>query len=886
MRAKGGIALKEIHSAREYFDRKFEKLAKGACLVVVLDPDGFLKLEDEYIDPTGRSWLVLEYYENDLAFRRIYNRLDPDIAKLIRITYPQYKKMEKINLSYILDVVERADDVIDLSLTSILKELTPKETWPIEIKKFSSEIGSNFDRFIGLYRELRKELPQGAPLNLNLVKALVLATRNQSLAIRDLLFRELDPIAVLTRYLRTVWQSKLNDEDLNLLREIVKTGCLIDISSIVPWIEENAASLATFLYLLGIFKRYGVANPIIQLKGLGILDFDPEKLRKEQVEKILEMIESDSTLKLKIPEIAEEKIASKDVKRIIDCIGVESKVEIANNILKEISPLMILALAESYLRLIGEEKELSIDDLHWAKNLRHELLAGKLHTQYSSKAIELLYLFQELAFIVDILLKPIEVTRDLARLIDWYKESGAYALEIELARLKNRFQKIEKEYRKLWKEKIEKLEEKIRRYLEQADLHLANVIESNFPAYISSPRLNINILREMIITKNIRPSETRKLWILIFDGMRLDTWEKIVKPILASKFEIIEERLYLCALPSITDIARVSILAGDIPSQWQDITGRPTSDHNILAARLFSLTQRDAEEKLQIISAAETDIGQKRLEEKPYNVLIYNLSDDWIHTFRDELWELNETIKGKIERGILADIEARISENDYIVLTSDHGFIELDQKDEIRVHWKTDPLKLREGKNPVNFRFLENIEHRNGVKIQYRKGEFYTVAKGRKWFGRERGKFQRYTHGGITFAETVVPGVVLKKMIIPVIELELELPKIIEVIEDKEIEVIIGIKNNGNKEGEFNLIINVNTGEKQEFKDKVKPKHMERISFQFKPTLKTKSAEVELTYLEASGRLRKEERIIPVKVIPRKDKVELDLTALDKFDNI
>ncbi len=880
--------MKEIHSAREYFDRKFEKLAKGACLVVVLDPDGFLKLEDEYIDSTGRSWLVLEYYENDLAFRRIYNRLDPDIAKVIRITYPKYKKMEKINLSYILDVIERADDVIDLRLTSILKELTPKETWPIEIAKFSSEIGNNFDRFIGLYRELRKELPQGAPLNLNLVKALVLATRNHSLAIRDLLFRELDPIAVLAHYLRIVWQNRLNDEDISLLREIVKTGCLIDINTILPWIEEDAVNLATFLYLLGIFKRYGVANPIIQLKGLGILDFDPEKLRKEQVDKILEMIESDSTLRLKIPNIAEEKIASKDVKRIVDCLDVKSKSEIANYILKEVSPLMIFALSELYLRLIGEGKELLIDELYWAKNLRaHELLTGKLQTQYSSKAIELLYLFQELAFIVDTLRKPIELTRDLARLVDWYKESGAYALEIELAKLKKRISIMEKDYRKLWKEKIDKLQEDIRRYLDQADLHLANVIESNFPAYISSPRLSTNILREMIITKNIRPYETRKLWILIFDGMRLDTWERIVKPILASNFEVVEERLYLCVLPSITDIARVAIMAGDIPSQWQDTTGRPTSDHNILAARLFGLTQGDAEEKLQIIPAAETDIGQKRLEEKSYNVLIYNLSDDWIHSFRDELWELNETIKGKIERGILADIEARVSENDYIVLTSDHGFIELDQKNEIKVHWKADPLKLgREQKNPVNFRFLENIEHRDGVKIQYRKGEFYTVAKGRKWFGREKGKFQRYTHGGITFAETVVPGVVLKKMIIPIIEFELEAPKIIEAIEDRESQVIIGIKNNGNKEGEFNLIINLNTGEKQEFKNMVKPTQVESISFQFKPTLKTKSAEIELTYLEASGRLRKEGRIIPIKVIPRKDKVELDLTALDKFDNI
>ena len=42
-----------------------------------------------------------------------------------------------------------------------------------------------------------------------------------------------------------------------------------------------------------------------------------------------------------------------------------------------------------------------------------------------------------------------------------------------------------------------------------------------------------------------------RVWVLLFDGMRFDTWETVVQPILAEHFAI-EGQPCFCVLPSYT----------------------------------------------------------------------------------------------------------------------------------------------------------------------------------------------------------------------------------------------------------------------------------------------------------------------------------------------
>ncbi|MFQ5834588.1 MAG: PglZ domain-containing protein, partial [bacterium] len=656
----------------EYFEGIIVDSAASANLLV-LDPKGYLDLRQEYKDQTGKVWRVYRYYENDLAFRRDYRERpsDLDFASIVWVTLPEGKK--KIDLSFISDVISRADRMIDLGIESVLSKLFPKETWPDNISVFEKQIGRNLSHFSSHYRELRNRIRPPIPLNKNHIEAIILACRNPSLPMNEIIFEETEPIAMVQRYLKIVGQHNLEEQEIRLLKTLVLESCKVDTKQIIPWIIEKHYEIATLLYSYMILKRYEVSNPITLLKGLGMLGFDPEEIGS-QLDKVTDLLKEDNLLFENVIKIAEREVSERDMDTLINKLPFEKNKEIAHAILQESSPLLVLRLVVHLLNRLISDKSLNRESFSWAKGLHlHPIFqSGAPMTNFTTSAQEMLSFLKEIAFVQEIVRISFKPKREIASLLDWYEKTQAYRLELALARA-NRHLKIvsDQNLKNSLAQWLETLKGEIFGFLENVDLNLADLIAKDMKGYLCHPRLSINILRDFILKKGIRPSDKSRIWILVFDGMRLDTWNEVIKPILSSKFEISEEKLYLCPLPSYTDIARISLLAGDLPSTWKDYQGDWTSDHNILASRLLGLSRQEGKRNLRIITASETDYAQRRLdfELRPYNVLIYNLSDDWIHDYRDDVWELNQEIKGKLERNILFDLEGRISDDDYILGT-------------------------------------------------------------------------------------------------------------------------------------------------------------------------------------------------------------------------
>ncbi len=254
------------------------------------------------------------------------------------------------------------------------------------------------------------------------------------------------------------------------------------------------------------------------------------------------------------------------------------------------------------------------------------------------------------------------------------------------------------------------------------------------------------------------------------------------------------------------------------------------------------------------------------------------MSDDWIHAFRDDVWELNQTIKGKLERSILQDLESRIGEDDYVVITSDHGFIELERDKEIKID---EPEQ-----SAIVYRYLDNIERPEGVKIQYEDG-FFTVAKGRNWFGRLKGRFNRYSHGGISLDEMVVPGVVLKKLVRPVVKITMRLPKeTIEVDEDEPSKIRLVIENAGNKRARFTLFMQLDSGEEKKYAEELAPQKCKECFLDFIPSLRTRNLHLFLVYEDEEGKEVRESKRLSIKVVERKDKIKIDTSALDRLEEL
>jgi len=99
------------------------------------------------------------------------------------------------------------------------------------------------------------------------------------------------------------------------------------------------------------------------------------------------------------------------------------------------------------------------------------------------------------------------------------------------------------------------------------------------------------------------------VWILVFDGMRWDSWEEVVLPALMQDFEVADEgKPYFSLLPSFTAIARTGLLAASTPSGWRGVNGRHTSNEAILVARLFDLDLAERDRWLRIELSGEGSI--------------------------------------------------------------------------------------------------------------------------------------------------------------------------------------------------------------------------------------------------------------------------------------
>ena len=71
------------------------------------------------------------------------------------------------------------------------------------------------------------------------------------------------------------------------------------------------------------------------------------------------------------------------------------------------------------------------------------------------------------------------------------------------------------------------------------------------------------------------------------DGMRYDTWEAVIRPLLTEHFQVVSglDRAYFSLLPSKTISRARGLLAAATGKDWKHYSGYPTKDERVLAAR-------------------------------------------------------------------------------------------------------------------------------------------------------------------------------------------------------------------------------------------------------------------------------------------------------------
>jgi hypothetical protein len=885
--------------------RRLAALAQAARLAVVLDPFGDLAL-GATVEVEDRTWHVSHYDGNDLAFRQSYR---PGERDLIWVTCPPGWAREtppRIELGSLMDVWRRVETFVDASLPGVLRQLVRHETWPDEsVWAHAAILGQNLPAVVSGVRTLRRYLPHGAPLDAHAIRALALHCLQPNLPIQRFLFSHDTPAAVLDAYARLLWEAPWGETGMSLLQSQAREAPRLDLGSAAAWLEAPPESLTVYLYLRRLLARYRVRGIANQLRGLGLLDFDPEPL-EPWAESVLSHWETQPGWRQQIVVQAEERLQSDDLDRIVAILSLESPEAAFEALARAETPAVLYALGVHAFQVAHETKKLTRFTAHWAQQ-RPLALADLPRTSFAERALVLGSLFDELATINRLRRQALPDQSDLARLLDWYVEGGVYDLEYAHARAHRQALRLpDDELQKAVRRYLDYLQAKVRVYLEEADQALAKQIAGDWSGFLGHPRLSTNVLWDTVKKRRLTPTPEACLWIVVFDGMRWDTWARHVKPRLLERFEFVApEKAYLCLLPSWTGVARTGLLAGKPPAGWRSYEGHYTTDQEQLVSQLVGLPQRTRGRLLRFYSGMESDrqYGQFSPNERlPYNVLIYNLSDDNLHSQRGNLIALNETVDRLLD-DVFQVLDNLVRDGDTVVVSSDHGFVELVEGDEAIIADDERWQRYREGSaHPVHYRYILGYDLPGNVDGAYQVEypgvrDRYTVAVGRRWFKRAdwRGGTDRYAHGGLSFAEMAVPGAVLRRITAPRIELVIETdPGALRLEEGQVATLIARTINQGNVRASGRLEVQADTaaeavsyavdlgpGEKQEYPYPVEAIYHQRSDGTVEAT---RQVTLKLSYTDLAEKAQVRRKKATVEVQPRRDKVEIDFGGLDDLE--
>ena len=290
--------------------------------------------------------------------------------------------------------------------------------------------------------------------------------------------------------------------------------------------------------------------------------------------------------------------------------------------------------------------------------------------------------------------------------------------------------------------------------------------------------------------------------------------------------------------------------------------------------------------------------------------MIYPISDE-CHAFHGDLATFNNKIRQDILgdhttgiRGVLDDLLLRLRPGDLVFATSDHGFIELYPDAAVVVSQADLAANKATFADAIFYRYSKRFEPSvmSGAAAVEAGSELHYLCVGRQWLKREGvGTTVRYSHGGLSLSEVVIPAIRLQRVTEKVAAIELKgLPNVISVDEDQDVDFAFSVRNKGNVDSSYELVIRTNLGDQlllssndlapaasQQLKCAVHGAYRANASGDIDPTGTVKAVEIRLRYRDDAGKWRDVAdgvANIPVKVHAKKTKLGTD--ALAGFDEV
>lgn len=849
----------------QYLEQRLGELDKASGLALALDPERRLKLavNSEFIDASGKRWRMVRYRNDDLTLRR---NLMSDSPQLIWAQPPITPADAMIDLSYLPDLVTRLanEQVIDLSLHGVLQTLVPEETFPKpSVDKYAAYFADRLPDLIGELKELRAHSRFKPPLSREHIQALALCCSHPNLQAGNLLFSETDLQSALVHYLFLIIESKLAEDEANLLRELARQSPLSanELKRLEVWLQPDPEDLLRTIYLRWIAHVTGLAENVQgQVFSTGLCECDPRELEREW-EIVCHWLQRNEQERTQLFVRVEEQLRLEQLEQI-DALLPHNMSFTSREQLQQFPPAALWRLVVKTSAHIVEAQSEAVTSFD---------LPATPFADIARNGLQLLELCIQTQRRTEMPKNDI----NLRELLNAYISTEIYTLELHVAWALNLVRQLpDANLQERMGRYLAQLEQRVRDQLHMWDTRLAALLKTDYEGYRRGGLCSIHAIGDLLPERGRMPKDAA-LWLLVFDGMRMDTWQKTVLPILREAFAVEQTETYLCMLPSYTTIARRALLAGVVSEDWRDWNGKPTDKEDTLLAVNLELDKETARRNLQTIVPAEgVALATNR---KPINLVIYKLSDNWIHKFDQDLVALNDEIERRLKNQILPVLRNAVKPQDTVLILSDHGFVELHPENKLDVAVGDESDTER---SDVEFRVTFGKQVEGAFPLKFSDGSEASLAIGKTWFLRPKGHRKRYAHGGVSFAEMVVPAARLRVKQIEECRLQLIAPDQLTLVEETITPVMLTLRNVGTVSVTYTVTLMCNLLDLPVKPDHIPPAHLEAgesrpIALQVTAKNGLSVLRVQVAYYRGDHHPQPLRRNIPVKVEARTDQIKL-----------
>jgi len=342
------------------------------------------------------------------------------------------------------------------------------------------------------------------------------------------------------------------------------------------------------------------------------------------------------------------------------------------------------------------------------------------------------------------------------------------------------------------------LGEQIQWQLDKVNARFQEIVFARYANWVKQDdevRLTAQFLRRVL--KPHWDPQKEKAAVLIFDGMRYDIWDEMLRPLVAERMEIVQDYAASSILPSETHLTRKALSAGTFPDEFDDGAAESALLQQGLK-RVFNLNV-----PVEVLNPEGSGTGETvRYRAGNLDWYIFELCDKELHKITYKTLQDGRNVPSRplsfiYDQHIKNIIDTEVSKilhglapGTKVFITADHGFGKIAREPLfVQAEWLNEPddckylnARLRETLNDagVSGKIKNSAWEFSVAKLRLPAEEDTTDKQRRQVIHKEYASvifpktgfaFKRpnanfnpdaYSHGGISIQELVIPMVVLR----------------------------------------------------------------------------------------------------------------------------